>query len=231
MNILIADDDTDLCCLLKEFLEQEGMTVQTVPDGLAAIEQLKTEVFDLLVLDVMMPKLNGFDTLKALKWLSNDLAIIMLTAKGDKLDRIAGLEMGADDYIAKPCDPRELIARIRAVGKRTKQAKPREDNIYIDDLTIMKTSRQVLLANKFLDFTSTEYNLLLLLIEKSGLLVSREMLSQHGLGKPLETFERSIDMHVSKLRKKLGVDSQGRKRIKTIRGVGYQYVTYPDEVT
>jgi len=230
MKILIADDDTDLCCLLKEFLEQEGMIVQTVPDGLAAIELIKTESFDLLVLDVMMPKLNGFDTLKALKWLSNDLAIIMLTAKGAKLERIAGLEMGADDYIAKPCDPRELIARIRAVGKRTKQAKPSEENIYIDDLIVMKTSRQVLLANKFLDFTSTEYNLLLLLIEKSGLLVSREMLSQHGLGKPLETFERSIDMHVSKLRKKLGVDSQGRKRIKTIRGVGYQYVIYPDEV-
>lgn len=228
MKILIADDDTELCALLKEFLEQEGMSVHVVPDGVAAIEILKSETFDLLVLDVMMPKLNGFDTLKAIKWLTSELAIIMLTAKGEKLDRIAGLEMGADDYIAKPCDPRELIARIRAVGKRTNQTQPVEDKLFIDDLAILKTSRQVKLSDKLLDFTSTEFNLLILLIEKAGELVSREMLSQHGLGKPLETFERSVDMHVSKLRKKLGPDEKGRRRIKTIRGIGYQYVVYPD---
>jgi len=229
MNILIADDDEELCSLLKEYLEQEGLSVQTAPDGQSAIELLKTQDFDLLVLDVMMPKLNGFDTLKLLRE-SSDIAIIMLTAKGEKLDRIAGLEMGADDYISKPCDPLELIARIRAVTRRSlnnKSNKLQEDVIKLDDITVLKTSRQVMLGNQYVDFTSTEFDVLLVLIEKAGELISREKLCNLGLRKPLEAYDRHIDMHISHLRKKLGLDSQGRKRIETIRGTGYQYVVYP----
>jgi len=236
MNILIADDDVELCQLLKQYLEQEGMTVDTAVDGISAIERLKTKDFDLLILDVMMPRLNGFDTLKTLR-MTSDIAIIMLTAKGEKIDRISGLEMGADDYLAKPCDPDELIARIRAVTRRsktpkadkqvTKLKKQGDDVITLDNLTIFKTSRQVMLNNELLVLTTTEFDLLVLLTEQAGVLVSREKLSELGLGKTLQTHDRSIDVHISNLRKKLGEDLHGRERVKTVRGTGYQFLIYP----
>ncbi len=231
MNILIADDDVELCQLLKQYLEQENCTVHTVSNGQMAIDLLDKQTFDVLILDVMMPILNGFDTLKALR-LSSEMAIIMLTAKGDMVNRIVGLEMGADDYIAKPCDPRELIARIRAVTRRTTTTNPSnsdDDIVKLDDLTIMRSSRQALLADECLDFTSAEFDLLLVLIDNAGAPVTREMLSKDGLGKRLKRYDRSIDVHVSNLRKKLATDSLGRERIKTIHGAGYQYVIYPHE--
>ncbi len=229
MNILIADDDAELCQLLKQYLEQEGMAVETAADGISAIERLKVKDFDLLILDVMMPRLNGFDTLKTLR-MTSDIAIIMLTAKGEKIDRITGLEMGADDYLAKPCDPDELIARIRAVTRRsqaTKVDKQDDEVITLDNLTIIKTSRQARLNNELLELTTTEYDLLLLLTDNAGILVSRENLSELGLGKPLQIHDRSIDVHISHLRKKLGEDVFGRERIKTVRGTGYQFLIYP----
>jgi len=229
MNILIADDDAELCQLLKQYLEQEGMAVETAADGISAIERLKTKDFDLLILDVMMPRLNGFDTLKALR-VTSDIAIIMLTAQGEKIDRITGLEMGADDYLAKPCDPDELIARIRAVTRRsqtTKVEKQYDDVITLDNLTIIKTSRQAMLNDELLELTTTEYDLLILLTDKAGILVSRETLSELGLGKPLQIHDRSIDVHISNLRKKLGEDLLARERIKTVRGTGYQFLIYP----
>jgi len=229
MNILIADDDAELCQLLKQYLEQEGMAVETAADGISAIERLKVKDFDLLILDVMMPRLNGFDTLKTLR-MTSDIAIIMLTAQGEKIDRITGLEMGADDYLAKPCDPDELIARIRAVTRRsqtTKVEKQYDDVITLDNLTIIKTSRQAMLNDELLELTTTEYDLLLLLTDKAGILVSRETLSELGLGKPLQIHDRSIDVHISNLRKKLGEDLLARERIKTVRGTGYQFLIYP----
>jgi len=229
MNILIADDDVELCQLLKQYLEQEGMAVETAVDGISAIERLKVKDFDLLILDVMMPRLNGFATLKKLR-MTSDIAIIMLTAKGEKIDRITGLEMGADDYLAKPCDPDELIARIRAVTRRsqtTKAEKQGDELVTLDNLTIIKTSRQARLNNELLELTTTEFDLLLLLAEQAGILVSRESLSEYGLGKPLQSHDRSIDVHISHLRKKLGEDLQGRERIKTVRGTGYQFLIYP----
>lgn len=229
MNILIADDDAELCQLLKQYLEQEGMAVEIAADGISAIERLKVKDFDLLILDVMMPRLNGFDTLKALR-MTSDIAIIMLTAKGEKIDRITGLEMGADDYLAKPCDPDELIARIRAVTRRsqtTKAEKQGDELVTLDNLTIIKTSRQARLNNELLELTTTEFDLLLLLAEQAGILVSRESLSEFGLGKPLQSHDRSIDVHISHLRKKLGEDLLGRERIKTVRGTGYQFLIYP----
>ncbi len=148
MKILLADDDIELCHLLKEYLELEAMEVQLAHNGISAIEMVQKDVFDLLILDVMMPKMSGFEVLKQLR--KNDgIAIIMLTAKGEKIDRIIGLEMGADDYIAKPCDPRELVARIRAVTRRSGHQEPsKADKITLDDLTLIKSSREVFIGNK-----------------------------------------------------------------------------------
>lgn len=226
MNILIADDDIELCQLLKEYLEQEGMQVQLTHDGVSTIETVQQHDFDLLILDVMMPEMTGFEVLKQLRK-NNEIAIIMLTAKGEKIDRIVGLEMGADDYIAKPCDPRELVARIRAVTRRSihnKTTKTKVDRLCLDDLILLKNSREVFIADRAIDLTSTEFDFLVLLTAEAGTLVSRESLSQNVLGKRLQTFDRSIDMHISNLRKKLGLNSTGVVRIKTSRGNGYQYV-------
>ncbi len=224
MKILIADDDIELCHLLKEYLEQEAMHVLLAHDGVSAIEMVQEHRFDLLILDVMMPQMTGFEVLQHLRK-KDDIAIIMLTAKGEKIDRIVGLEMGADDYIAKPCDPRELVARIRAVTRRSITIEPaKSDKIHLDDLTLIESSREVFIDNKEIELTSTEFDFLLLLTSQAGTLVSRESLSKEVLGKRLQTFDRSIDMHISNLRKKLGPNSAGMTRIKTLRGNGYQYV-------
>ena len=229
MKILIADDDIELCQLLKEYLEQEAMSVELCHNGQRAIELTSSHAFDLMILDVMMPLKNGFDTLTELRKTSN-LPIIMLTAKGDKIDRIVGLEMGADDYVAKPCDPRELVARIRAVTRRS-ATDPNEDlnnshreQITQGDLILNRHNRQVKIDGCDIELTSTEFDFLLLLIENAGSLVTRKKLSLEVLGKHLQTFDRSIDMHISHLRKKLGNTKEGKERIKTLRGNGYQYL-------
>ena len=232
MKILITDDDVELCELLKEYLEHEDMQVTFCHDGQTAIEKVLSENFDLLILDVMMPVKNGFDTLSELRK-STDMPVIMLTAKGDKIDRIVGLEMGADDYVAKPCDPRELVARIRAVTRRTltpsttsQATAGQSEYLFVQgDLVLNTNNRQVTVSNKNIELTSTEFDFLLLLLENSGTLVSREKLSLDVLGKRLQSYDRSIDMHVSNLRKKLGPTKNGLDRIKTLRGNGYQYLT------
>jgi len=226
MKILITDDDLELCSLLKEYLEQESMQISICHTGQQAIELIATEDIDLLILDVMMPQLNGFDTLSILRKKS-DLPVIMLTAKGEKIDRIVGLEMGADDYVAKPCDPRELVARIRAIARRTHNppSPPSQTEItVVDDLSLSHSTRIVEVKNKAIDLTSTEFDFLELLLNHAGALVTREKLSNEVLGKRLQAFDRSIDMHISNLRKKLGQRLDGLERIKTIRGNGYQYL-------
>lgn len=231
MNLLLVDDDTELCQLLKEYLEQEAMHVSICHNGADAIEAVKKNTFDLMVLDVMMPVKNGFDTLSEIRR-NNDLPVIMLTAKGDKIDRIVGLEMGADDYVPKPCDPRELVARIRAIARRTNQQQSGHNNRQIsghdkieqDDVLLNKSNRQVLVNQNPVELTATEFDFLELLLRHSGELVSRETISQEVLGKRLQSFDRSIDMHVSNLRKKLGLRADGLERIKTLRGNGYQYL-------
>lgn len=226
MKILIADDDIELCDLLKEYLEQEDMQIRLCHDGLAAVKLIEDKAFDLVILDVMMPEKNGFDTLSEIRKTSN-LPVIMLTAKGEKIDRIVGLEMGADDYVAKPCDPRELVARIRAVTRRTltqSTASHGKDLFQLDDLVLNPNNRRVMVSDNNIELTSTEFDFLLLLLEHSGTLVSREKLSLEVLGKRLQSFDRSIDMHISNLRKKLGPTENGQERIKTLRGNGYQYL-------
>jgi two-component system response regulator CpxR len=226
MNLLIADDDIELCQLLKEYLEQEAMQVSICHNGADAIEAIQSHCFDLLVLDVMMPVKNGFDTLTEIRR-NNEIPVIMLTAKGDKIDRIVGLEMGADDYVPKPCDPRELVARIRAIGRRTQQnisPAANHEQIELDDVKLNKSNRQVLVDHEPIELTATEFDFLELLLRHSGELVSRETISLEVLGKRLQSFDRSIDMHVSNLRKKLGPRADGLERIKTLRGNGYQYI-------
>ena len=227
IKILIADDDIELCELLKTYLEQEAMLVDLVHNGEDAIRYCQENSIDLLILDVMMPIKNGFDALREIRQKSN-LPVLMLTAKGDKIDRIVGLEMGADDYVAKPCDPRELTARIRAIIRRAMQSNTTstaEKILIIDDVSLNNNSREVKVNDRSIDLTSTEFDLLKLLMEKFGQFVTRDVISEQILGKKLQSYDRSIDMHVSHIRKKLGLTSNNHERIKTLRGNGYQFVS------
>lgn len=224
MNILIADDDIELCHLLKQYLENENMLVDLCHNGQDAIEKIARKKYNLLILDVMMPVLNGFDTLSNLRK-NNDLPVLMLTAKGEKIDRIVGLEMGADDYVAKPCDPRELVARIRAIIRRTQKkdlSDLSEEITSQGDIQLSHSTRVVKVSDKVIELTSTEFDFLERLLTNAGSIVTRERLSREVLGKRLQAFDRSIDMHISNLRKKLGERQDGLERIKTIRGNGYQ---------
>lgn len=220
-NILIADDDVELCELLKEFFESEDFKVRLAHDGRAALQAIETESPDLVVLDVMMPEMNGLDVLKELRQ-DNRVPVIMLTARGDDLDRILGLELGADDYVAKPCNPRELLARIRAVLRRTGGTGV-SNILQVDDLELNQGSRTLLLRGEAVDLTSTEFSILQSLLQNGGAVVSKRDLYIEALGREPVAHDRSVDMHVSNLRRKLGPGPKGENRIETIRGIGYQY--------
>ena len=227
-RILLADDDTELCEMLQQYLETEGFAVTAVHDGEAALAQARSGDHDLLVLDVMMPKYNGFDVLRELRKHSL-MPVLMLTARDEDVDSIVGLELGADDYLPKPCNPRVLVARIRAVLRRTGTATDSEvaqeqpDVLAFDDLEMHTGSRSVAVKGSAVAMTSTEYSVLEVLLREAGHVVSKADLSQRALGRELTRYDRSIDMHLSSLRKKLGPLPNGDERIKTVRGVGYQY--------
>lgn len=227
-RILLADDDHELCELLKQYLEIEGFEVGVALDGEAALNAALTGDYDLMVLDVMMPLRNGFDVLRELRK-NSMMPVLMLTARGEDVDSIVGLELGADDYLPKPCSPRVLVAHIRAIMRRAQtQAGADEgleppETIKLGDLEIQTGSRSTLLAGKTVSMTSTEYNVLEILLREAGRVVSKTALSERALGRELTPYDRSIDMHVSSLRKKLGPLAGGKERIKTVRGVGYQY--------
>lgn len=220
-NILIADDDTELCELLQEFFESEDFKVHLAHDGRAALLALEMPGIDLVVLDVMMPEMNGLDVLKELRRESR-MPVIMLTARGDDLDRILGLELGADDYVAKPCNPRELLARIRAVLRRTGSTAV-SNILQVDDLELNQGSRTLLLRGGPVELTSTEFSILQSLLQNGGAVVSKRDLYVDALGREPVAHDRSVDMHVSNLRRKLGPGANGENRIETIRGIGYQY--------
>ena len=220
-TILLADDDTELSSLLKEYFESEGFHVRLAPDGIAALEEARKPGLDLIVLDVMMPGMNGMDVLKELR-LESKLPVIMLTARGDDMDRILGLELGADDYVPKPCNPRELLARIRAVMRRG-QSPVDHGVIAIDDLELNQGSRTLLKSGGAVELTSTEFSILFELLQNRGEVVSKRDLYVSALGREPVPHDRSVDMHVSNLRRKLGLDPRGDNRIETIRGIGYQY--------
>jgi two-component system response regulator CpxR len=220
-TILLADDDTELSSLLKEYFESEGFDVRLAPDGVAALEEARKPGLDLVVLDVMMPGMNGMDVLKVLRRESK-LPVIMLTARGDDMDRILGLELGADDYVPKPCNPRELLARIRAVMRRG-QSVSDHGAIIVDDLELSQGSRTLLQSGEPVELTSTEFSILYALLQSRGEVVTKRDLYKSALGREPVPHDRSVDMHVSNLRRKLGPDPRGDNRIETIRGIGYQY--------
>jgi DNA-binding response OmpR family regulator len=222
-TILLADDDTELCGLLSEYFETEGFQVRTAHDGLAALDEARKPGLDLVVLDVMMPEMNGMDVLRELRKESR-LPVIMLTARGDDMDRILGLELGADDYVPKPCNPRELLARIRAVMRRAQGAAD-HGVLNVDDLELRQGSRMLFKNGQQVELTSTEFSILQTLLQHQGGVVSKRDLYVSALGREPVPHDRSVDMHVSNLRRKLGPDHDGNNRIETIRGIGYQFRT------
>ncbi|HEX9627007.1 MAG TPA: response regulator transcription factor [Acidiferrobacterales bacterium] len=227
-HILLADDDAELSEMLVDYLDGEGFTVDVAHDGEAALRMAAAGDYDLLVLDVMMPKRNGFEVLRELRARSL-LPVLMLTARGEDVDSIIGLELGADDYLAKPCNPRVLAARIRAILRRVEApaeagapgAAPQP--LAVDDLVVHGGSRSATRGGAPLALTSTEFSVLEALLREAGKVVPKQALSEHALGRKLGRFDRSLDMHVSSLRRKLGPAPDGRERIKTVRGVGYLY--------
>jgi two-component system, OmpR family, response regulator CpxR len=225
-NILIVDDDTGLCELLGDYLALEGFSVQAVHDGEEGARLGATGDFDFIVLDVMLPGWNGFEVLASIRR-SSQVPVLMLTARGEEIDRIVGLEMGADDYLPKPFNPRELVARLRAVQRRTQQlpssVEAAPDRLSAGDLELELGSRSVLSGARPVELTSLEFSVLEVLVRAAGSVVSREDLTRQALGRPLNAMDRSVDVHVSSLRKKLGPLPGGGERIKSVRGVGYLY--------
>jgi len=220
-TILIADDDTELCELLREYLELEGFDVRLAFDGEQALVESRRPGLDAMVLDIMMPLMNGIDVLRNLRK-ESELPVIMLTARGEDLDRIIGLELGADDYLAKPANPRELLARIRAILRRS-APQSTVAVLTVEDLVLNQASRELHLDGQAKDLTSTEFSILQLLLQRSGEVVEKKDLYLAALGREPVAYDRSIDMHVSNLRRKLGPLKDGSERIETIRGFGYQY--------
>ncbi|GAA4652494.1 response regulator [Kistimonas scapharcae] len=226
-KILLVDDDIELCELLVELLGTEGFNVTAVHDGAAGVEAALTGEYELVLLDVTLPKLNGFEVLRTIRQQSQT-PVLMLTARGDDVDRIVGLEIGADDYLPKPYKHRELVARMKAILRRT-QIEPekttsRKKQLEIDDLMLNLANHEVYVSGDLLDVTATEFIVLKTLIEKAGELVTRDELTQTALSRRLEPFDRAIDMHVSNLRRKIGNKPDGRPRLKTVRGSGYFYI-------
>jgi len=220
-RILVVDDDVELCSLVSEYLRPEGFQVEAVHEGKAGLARALSGDHLLTVLDVMLPGLNGFDVLRRIRD-SSRVPVLLLTARGEDVDRIVGLEIGADDYLPKPFNPRELVARIRAILRRTraKGEATIPDVIKVGDVELDPGTRTVLHKGKPVELTSVEFSLLQVLLREAGRVVTREALVDEVLGRKFSPFDRSIDMHVSKVRKKLG-DSESGDHIKTIRGAGY----------
>lgn len=231
-HILVIDDDIELCELLTDYLQPEGFEVETVNDSGQGIERALSGEHSLVVLDVMLPKISGFEVLRRIR-ISSKIPVLMLTARGDEVDRIVGLEMGADDYLPKPFNPRELVARLRAIHRRTEGiAKSPEDQsadevLAVGDLVLESRTRIVRREGTEIAMTAAEFSLLQELLRMAGRVVGREELTQKVLGRKLSMFDRSVDVHVSSLRKKLGAQINGLERIKTIRSVGYMYAKIP----
>lgn len=227
-KILIIDDDVELCTLVDEYLNSEGFETEMVHDGAAAIEKVAAQKFDLITLDVMLPTVNGIEVLKSIRKTSN-VPVIMLTARGDEIDRILGLELGADDYLPKPFSPRELVARIKAIFRRTEKngstpVAHENSKLVVADIQLDSNTRVVLQNDSPVAFTEVEFSILEILLMNAGNVVDRQELAVKSLGRKLDYFDRSLDVHMSNLRKKLGHHVGELERIKTIRGVGYLYV-------
>lgn len=225
-KILLIDDDVDLAEMLKDYLEHEGFEVCAVHEGAAGMQEALSGNYALVVLDVMLPGMRGTEVLNRIR-LQSRVPVLMLTAKGDDVDRIVGLEAGADDYVPKPCTPRELVARIRAILRRSSADSRREADrgpLTAGALSLWPEKRIAEYCGEPLELTGTEFSLLQVLISECGRIVSKKELSERGLGRPLARFDRSIDVHMSSIRQKLGNLPDGRAPIVTVRGQGYMLI-------
>jgi two-component system response regulator CpxR len=224
-RILVVDDDVELTELVGEYLRSEGFEVEAVHDGQTGLQRALSGQHALVVLDIMLPKMNGLDVLRALRPKSQ-VPVLILTARGDDMDRIIGLEIGADDYLAKPFNVRELVARVRAILRRA-HAAPASDREPIDvaDVHLDPGARTVRRDGQPVELTSVEFEILELLMRHAGQVVTRDQIANDVLGRQLFAYDRSVDVHVSKVRRKLGPAADGDERIKTVRGEGYVYAT------
>jgi two-component system response regulator CpxR len=226
VHILLVDDDAELCALLTEFLRREGFTVDCAHDGHQGLEMALKPGVDLVVLDVMLPGIDGFEILKRLRQHSK-VPVMMLTARGEDVDRIVGLELGADDYLPKPFNPKELAARIRAILRRYAPRPPAPSSrVEMNGIVLNPGTREVLSNGKPVELTTFEFDILDLLMRSAGHVLSRDALMENFYSRKATPFDRSLDMHVSHLRKKL---EKGEALIKTIRGVGYQFAQSPED--
>ena len=225
-EVLLIDDDADLCSLLGEYLGMQGLSVTVSHTGTAGLAQALAGNFSLVVLDVMLPGMGGLEVLRKIRDASN-VPVLMLTARGDDVDRIVGLEVGADDYLAKPCNARELLARIRAILRRGRAsaADPQTRRV-LGDIEIDTGSRTVRQSGRPVVLTSVQFDLLERLLRGAGSVIRREELAERVLGRALSPSDRSVDVHVSRLRRKLGQHRNGAERIKSVRGVGYLYARH-----
>jgi len=221
-RVLIVDDDVQLCRLLSERLGTEGFSIEAVHDGVRGLERALSLEHALVVLDLMLPGMGGLDVLRRLR-AKSPIPVLILTARGEDIDRILGLEIGADDYVPKPFNPRELIARIRAILRRTSISAASAGPLVFGDIQLDPQSREASLNETPLNLTSVEFTLLELLVRQAGHVVTREQLTESVLGRKLGPFDRVIDVHISNIRKKLGASEHGQ-RIKSIRGSGYLFV-------
>lgn len=221
-SILIIDDDFELTDLLSQYLEPEGFNVVCVHDGEIGVKKALNQSFDAIILDVMLPKLNGFEVLKAIRE-HLETPVLMLTARGDDIDRIVGLEIGADDYLPKPCNPRELVARLRAILRRTKKIPTQRPVIERNNIVLDSLKRNVTLSGTYLELTNAEFNILEMLIKSPAQAFSKEELTEYALGRKYTAYDRSIDVHISNLRNKLGDNPAGEPILKTVRGFGYMF--------
>jgi two-component system OmpR family response regulator len=225
-HVLLIDDDVELVGMFRQYLEQEGFRVSCAYEGESGTREALSGKFAIAVLDVMMPRLNGIETLRRIRAKSR-LPVLMLTGRGDDTDRILGLELGADDYVTKPCTPRELTARIRAILRRT-NGLPHDEaggiTLSVGKLTMLPEQRRASWDGKPLELTSSEFNLLEVLARNAGRPVSKNELSEQGLGRPMARFDRNIDVHLSSLRHKLGTLADGRSCLQTVYRLGYQLI-------
>src|SRR5258708_14620037 len=227
-HVLVVDDDVELCALVQEYLTAEGFSLKAVNDGEQGLQQALTNDYSLVVVDVMVAGINGFEVLRRIRSVSK-IPVLLLTARGEDVDRIVGLEIGADDYLPKPFNPRELVARIRAILRRTKRVTAADEApevLSVGDVELDPPTPSVLRARHPLDLTSVEFNLLEVLLREPGRVVTRERLVNAVLSRKFMPFDRSIDMHVSKVRRKLGDSEEDGDHIKTIRGVGYMFARH-----
>jgi two-component system response regulator CpxR len=218
-SILIVDDDTELRTMLGDYLGAEGFDVGYAADGQAGVDAVAAGEYALVVMDITMPAMDGFEALRRIRRFS-EVPVLMLTARGDELDRIVGLELGADDYLPKPFNPRELAARMKAILRRARTDAPA--SLALGDLRLDAGSRRVFVKGQAVPVTATEFSILQILLADAGSVVDKDRLSREALGRALTPFDRSLDTHVSNLRRKLGKTDDGDTRIKTIRGRGYQ---------